>query len=266
MKKKLLLLILPMLFLATSSNAQSKTWDFGNDTQTWPLNAGIGNSPIVKDNLGLYPTASNTNFGAITANVASFTDGFTSVNRFQMNGAGFPAGAFQAMPAQRYLFIDVSGACTVKVWFKTGSNGAVRTMYVSNGTASIASETTNTGANADLVILTANYTGPAGRLYIYGDTACNLYKVTVTGATVNTTLATNNFQNSSNVKVLTNGNKISVTNVTSDSKIEVFSMTGALVKTIKTSSDTDFQLETSGLYIVNVVSAEGEKSVKVTVK
>lgn len=266
MKKTLFFLILPMLFLASTSNAQTKTWDFGNDTATWPTSAGIGNNPIVKDNLGLFPITTNTNFGAITANAASFSDGYTTVNRFQMNGAGYPAGAFQAMPTQRYLYMDVSGACTVQVWFKTGSNGAVRTMYVSNGTAAVGSASSNTGANADLVIFTANYTGAAGRLYIYGDTACNLYKVTVTGATVNTTLGINDFLSNSNVKVLTNGNKISVKNVTSNSKIEVFNISGAIVKTVNATSDTDFQLETSGLYIVKIVSAEGEKSVKVTVK
>jgi hypothetical protein len=43
-------------------------------------------------------------------------------------------------------------------------------------------------------------------------------------------------------------------------------MTGALVKSFTTSSDTDFELLNSGLYIVNVNSNEGQKSVKVLVK
>jgi hypothetical protein len=266
MRKKLLLFILPLLVSASFMNAQTKIWDFGNDTTTWPASAGIGNNPMIVDNLGLYPIATNTNFGAITPNNASFTDGFTATQRFQMNGAGYPSGPFQAMPTQRYLFIDVSGPCTVKVWFKTGSNGSIRTLYVSDGTSAVGSETTNSGSNADLAILTANYTGAAGRLYIYGDASCNLYKASVVGATVNTTLANDTFQSESLVNVYTNGNQISVTNIISESKIEVYNMTGSLVKSLNTLSDTNFQLETSGFYVVSVKSAEGQKTVKVAVK
>ena len=264
MKTKLLFTTLLMVLFTSVTNAQSKTWNFGNDTATWPLGAGIGNNPVVVDNLGLYPIATNTNFGAVTANTASFSDGFTAVNRFQMNGGGYPSGAFQAMPTQRFLFMDVSGACTVTVWFKTGSNGAVRTMYVSDGTAAVGSAATNTGANADLVILTANYTGAAGRLYIYGDTACNLYKVTVTGATVNTTLANDTFQKSL-TNVFSNGKQVFVSNVTSETQVNVYTMTGSLVKSVTATSDINFELN-QGFYIVNVKSEQGEKSTKVVVE
>lgn len=265
MKTKLLSLILTAVLYSGISKAQTKVWDFGNDTTTWPLSAGIGTNPMVVDNLGLYPIPTNTNFGAVTANSASFSDGFTAVNRFQMNGAGYPSGPFQAMPTQRYLFIDVSGACTVKVWFKTGSNSAVRTMYVSDGTAAVGSATTNSGSNADLAILSTSYTGGAGRLYIYGDSACNLYKVSVTGATVNTVLANEDFQLHSSVDVFSNGKLVSIENVLSATEVKVFSITGALVKSFTTSSDMNFDLN-SGLYVVNVKSAEGQKAVKVAIQ
>jgi len=265
MKKKLLSFILSAVLFTSISNAQTKIWDFGNDTTTWPLSAGIGNNPIIVDNLGLYPIATNTNFGAVTANSATFSDSFTAVNRFQMNGAGYPSGPFLAMPTQRYLFVDVSGSCTVKVWFKTGSNGAVRTLYVSNGTASVGSATTNSGTNADLAILTATYTGAAGRLYIYGDAACNLYKLEVTGATVSTLLATNDFQAGSLIKVFSTGRQVSVANIISNTQVDVFSMTGALVKSVNTDTDINFDLN-PGLYIVNAKSDEGQKSVKIIVQ
>ena len=42
-------------------------------------------------------------------------------------------------------------------------------------------------------------------------------------------------------------------------------MTGALVKSVKASENTSFELQ-SGVYIVNAKSAEGEKSVKVLVQ
>ena len=180
-----------------------------------------------------------------------------------MNGAGYPSGPFLAMPTQRYLFIDVSGACTVKVWFKTGSNGSVRTMYVTDGATTVGSESTNTGSNADLAILTANYTGSAGRLYIYGGASCNLYKMEVTGATVNTTLSTDSFISELKANVFTNNNQVSVSNITEATEINVYSITGQLVKSLNTTTDVDFELNTNGFYIVNMKSSEGQKSVKI---
>jgi len=277
MKRKLLLFILPLLFLATIGNAQTKVWDFGNDTTHWPLSTGIGNAEMVVDGLGLYPILTNTNFGAITASVSAFSDGYTTVNRFQMNGGGTTSanpGAF--LPTQRYVYFTVDGACTVKVWFKTGSNGATRKVMCTNGTVLLGSGTSNDtatgGVNGDLVIFTATVSAAnalGNKIYIYGDTtANNLYKIEVTGANITTPPVTlNNFQAEQNsVNVFSNGNQISVANVKSDSKIEVYNMAGSLVKAMTTSADVNFNIETSGFYIVNVESAEGKKSVKVTVK
>lgn len=248
-----------------SISAQTKTWDFGNDVATWPLTAGIGSNPMVVDNLGLFPIPTNTNFGAVNASGATFSDGYTAVNRFQLNGAGFPSGPVLAMPTQRYLFIDVNRACTVKVWFKTGSNGSPRTMYVSDGTTIVGSESTNTGSNADLAILTANYTGSAGRLYIYGGAACNLYKVEVSGANVNTTLSSNNFEVNATNNVFSNGKSVYITDVTSSTEVNVFNVVGALVKTLNINTDTIFELN-HGLYFITLKSEETEKAVKVILK
>lgn len=261
MRKKLQSLIIASLFFGTLAHAQTKIWDFGNDTATWPTSGGIGTEPIVVDNLGLFPIASNTNFGAITNNNLTFGDGFSATQRFQMNGGGYPAGDFQPMPTQRYLFFGVSGSCTVKVWFRTGSNGAMRTLYVSNGTAAVGSATTNANGNGDFPILTANYTGGATTLYIYGDLACNLYKVEVTGATVETTLSLDNVDLFT-TNVFGAGNQVYIQNVVSNTEVKVYGITGALVKSFSTVSDVNFELN-KGLYIVNVKSEEGEKSVKV---
>ena len=275
MKTKLLSITLMMMLFTSITNAQ-KTWDFGNDTTTWPVTgSGVGtigaDTQAVIDNLGLFsndPSASSdiVNFGSINASSASFTDGFTAVNRFQLNGAGFPsAGGFIPMPTQRYIFFDVSGACTIKVWFKTGSNGTVRTVYVTNGTAAVGSGASNAGGNADLVIITATATA-AGRHYIYADAACNLYKVQVIGATVNTVLANEDFQTESAVKVYSTGSQIYLSNIVSKTQVEVYSITGALVKSFSTEADTNFDVSTTGVYIVNVKSAEGQKSVKLVVQ
>lgn len=261
MRKKLLSFILPILFFGTVVNAQTKIWDFGNDTATWPASAGIGTEPIVVDNLGLFPIPTNTNFGAVNPNNQTFSDGFTATQRFQMNGAGYPSGPFLPTPTQRYLFMGVSGPCTVKVWFRTGSNGASRTMHVSDGNIEVGAATTNADGNGDGAILTANYTGGAGTLYVYGSAACNLYKLEVTGATVETTLGLDNLDKLTTT-VFGAGNQVYVQNVVSNTEVRVYGITGALVKSFSTTSDVNFELN-KGLYIVNVKSEEGEKAVKV---
>jgi hypothetical protein len=269
MKKTLLTFLFTMLFSATYLNAQTKTWDFSNTT-IWPLSAGIGMNEMVVDGLGLFPIATNTNFGAVNASAATFSDGFTAANRFQLNGGG-GGSVGNLLPIQRYVYFTVNGACTVKVWFKTGSNGNARTVLCTNGTTLLGSGTSGTVAGPDdLVIFTATVSAAAaavGKIYIYGDTtSSNLYKIEVTGATVNTpALGLNNFELNA-VNVFSNGKQINVLNVTSETQVNVYNMTGALVKSFATSSDTNFELLNSGLYIVNVNSAEGQKSVKVIVK
>jgi hypothetical protein len=264
MKTKLLSSVF-FLMLFSGVNAQTKTWDFGNDATTWPLSSGIATETI-KDNLGLYPISTNTNFGAVTASNGSFPDGYTGVNRFQMNGGG-GVTAPTYLPVQRYLYFDVNSGCQVKVWFKTGSNGSTRTIFVTDGTSLIGSGTSNTGGNADVVTFTANYTNTAGgRLYIYGDAANNLYKVEVTGTTVNTSMAGTDKLNSDQVSVFSNGKLVQVANVKSSTQLDVYNVTGALVKSLVTNEDTNIDFLTSGLYIVNVKSAEGQKSVKIVVQ
>lgn len=270
MKKKLLLLILPVLFTALSINAQTKVWDFGNDTTNWPLSAGIGNNEIVKDQLGLFPIASNTNFGAVTASGATFTDGFTSVNRFQLNGGG--GGTLgNLLPTQRYVYFTVDGACTVKVWFKTGSNGSARTVLCTNGSELLGSGTSIGGITpVDLVIFTANVStaqAAVGKIYIYGDTqSSNLYKIEVTGANVTTpALSTSSFQKELDITVYAKYNKIFLSNIKSSTKVNVYNVLGALVKSAQADADTSLDIN-SGVYIVNAKSADGEKSVKVIVQ
>jgi len=272
MKTKLLSLILITVLFTSVASAQ-KTWDFGNNATTFPLSTGITSTPTVIDNLGFYansPEASNqiTNFGAITANNATFSDEYTATRRLQLNGAGYSGSTFMAMPTQRFLYFNVSGACTIKIWFKTGSNGGVRTVFVTNGNAVVGSATTNADGNGDAAILSANYTGGAGTLFVYGDAACNLYKMQVIGATVSApVLSTNDFKLTSSVNVFSNGKQLSIANVVSETQVEVYNMTGALVKTAKTNSDTTLDMSLSaGFYIVKVRSAEGEKAVKVIMK
>jgi hypothetical protein len=57
------------------------------------------------------------------------------------------------------------------------------------------------------------------------------------------------------------GSKIFVSNVKSSTEVSVYSITGALVKSFKTDTDTDFNFK-SGLWIVKIKTIDGEKSVK----
>jgi hypothetical protein len=269
MKKQLLFIISTVLLTVSFSNAQLKVWDFGNNLGGfWPASSGIGNAEIVVDGLGLFPIATNTNFGAVNNNNASFPDGYTATQRFQMNGGGGGV-AGNLLPTQRYLYFTVDGACTVTVWFKTGSNGNTRTVLCTNGTTLLGSGTANNGTNGDFVIFTATVSAAdaaVGKIYIYGDTtANNLYKVEVAGANITTPSLSSQDFNSDIVNINANGKQVSVSNVKSDSKIEVFNMLGALVKSVNTSTDINIDLETSGFYIVNVTSKEGKKSTKISI-
>ena len=290
MKKTLLLLILPMLFAVSYVNAQTTVWDFGKSTSSindaaavaaWPLTpttAPTGtiaaDTEAVIDKLGLYsnnPANSDiTNFGAVTASGATFTDGYIATNRFQLNGGGAGSSTGVLLPTQRYVYFTVDGACTVKVWFKTGSNGTARTVLCTNGSTLLGSGTANSGTNGDLVIFSVNISSvqaAVGKIYIYGDgTSNNLYKIEVTGANVTTpALSTSSFQKELDITVYAKQNKIFLSNLKSSTKVNVYNVLGSLVKSIQADADTSLDIN-SGVYIVNAKSADGEKSVKVIVQ
>jgi exo-poly-alpha-galacturonosidase len=68
--------------------------------------------------------------------------------------------------------------------------------------------------------------------------------------------------NSSSVTVTAYKNNVAVSNVVSNTKVCVYSLTGALIKSFATDTDTTFNLN-SGIWIVVVKSADGQKAVKV---
>ena len=175
------------------------------------------------------------------------------------------------MPTQRYVYFTVDGACTVKVWFKTGSNGSARKVMCTNGVELLGSGTSIGGITpVDLVIFTATISSAqaaVGKIYIYGDTtSSNLYKIEVTGANVTTpTLANQSFKKELDIAVYANNNKIFLSNIKSSTKVNVYNVLGALVQSVQVDADTNLDVK-SGIYIVNAKSADGEKSLKVVVK
>lgn len=63
----------------------------------------------------------------------------------------------------------------------------------------------------------------------------------------------------------TNGNQVFLSNVKSNTAVSIYAITGALVRTFETNSDTSFELGT-GLWIARVKTEEGEKTVKLAVR
>ena len=284
MKKTLLTLLFTTLISATYVNGQvTRTWVFPSPVTT----AVPGSTPFVSpgtafldttlvDGLTIVPGAGVTTFGVTAgSNVTFAADTTIFTGNFKFGGAGFasPVTATEMlsptanfMPTQRYVSFPVAaGTTSVKVWFKTSSGGALRSVVCTDGVAWKTYVTTTTDAAnqsaADQGILNATYTGGAGTLYLFSEAGANLYKIVVNGPA----LGLNDFQSES-VNVFSNGKQINVFNVISETQVNVYSMTGALVKSFATSSDANFELLNSGLYIVNVKSAEGQKSVKVLVK
>ncbi|MBW7674734.1 T9SS type A sorting domain-containing protein [Chryseobacterium chendengshani] len=265
MKNTFILSLLFGLFFTSLINAQSKTWDFGNSA-TWPVSSGYS-ADTLYDNLAMIPGSSVTNLGAVEANSATFLDGYTAAKRFKLNGGSWDTGATSfVMPTKRYIYFAVTGACTIKVWFKSGGSGT-RTLYVTNGTSIIGS--LGSASSSDPLLLTANYAGGAGIIYVAGDQAMNIYKIEVSNNVGTTSLATLGLHDGvkkAQATVYTKGNSLFVSNLNNtNTEVKVYTATGNLVKTAKSSSEMNFDLE-SGFYLVHLKSATGEKSVKVALR
>lgn len=291
MKRKLLYFAFGVLFSAFSVNAQTTVWDFSTNTVSvggtvtvaspaFPT-AGVltsasgttaGTSPntINVGGLNLYghTAVGAAAFAVISGNNQTFSDGYVGSNRASTGGSSAAAtGTF--LPTIRYFSFNASGPCTVKAWIKhtTGvpsdpvaTPPTTRTLLVSDGAALYGSGSVTNDVTANLSkVVTVNVTN-AGLVYIYGDSSFAVYKIEVSPQN----LSTNNFQADAASNVFSNGKLVFVSNVKSDTQVDVYGISGVLVKSLKTSSDTSFDLNT-GIYVVRSKSAEGEKSVKVLV-
>ncbi|WP_370479552.1 T9SS type A sorting domain-containing protein [Tamlana flava] len=61
------------------------------------------------------------------------------------------------------------------------------------------------------------------------------------------------------------GNRVYLSNVKLNTEVNIYGITGALVKTLKVDTNTDFEFK-SGLWIATIKTAEGQKSVKFVTK
>ena len=260
MKKTLLFLAFSLVASVGTVKAQT-TWDFSS--AAWPITAGE-TTAVVKNNLALIPgPATVVNFAAVEANTATFSDGYSATKRFKLNGGGFTSTGSNTTPTQRHIIFKTNGNSSVTIWYKNGGSGD-RTLYIGTGTAVLTSKTYSN--SADGIIFTYDYVGPARDLYIYGDQSLNLYKITATNVGT-TVLGVNDVRKDMKATIYTSGSKLFVSNLESkNTQVNVFNANGSLVKSLTTSSDANFDINTKGLYIVNLKSEAGEKSVKVLVR
>lgn len=78
------------------------------------------------------------------------------------------------------------------------------------------------------------------------------------------TLGTSAHAATSSVNIFANKKSVYVVNVKADTAIKVYSMQGSLIKSLRTKSNTNFDLS-AGIYLINIQSNDGIKSVKVLI-
>ncbi|WP_313101375.1 T9SS type A sorting domain-containing protein [Epilithonimonas sp.] len=256
MKKSLLFLAFAVVATVENVKAQT-TWDFSS--AAWPIVSG--ETAKVKNNLALVPGPETVvNFAQVESNSATFTDGYTATKRFKLNGGGFTSTGVNTTPTQRYVYFKTNGNSSISVWYKNGGSGD-RTLYIGTGTAILASKTYSN--STDAIIYTYDYVGPARDIYIYGDQSLNLYKITATNVGT-TVLGVNDVKKDMKAKVYSSGNKVYVSDLDSkNTQVSIFSANGTLIKSANVSADANFEVNSKGLYFVNLKSDAGEKSVKV---
>ncbi|MEN3323178.1 T9SS type A sorting domain-containing protein [Mariniflexile soesokkakense] len=254
MKQKLLLFILPMLLISTLSIAQDRDWQIGTTSTSWPADlAQMTTGEQVID--GLTVAAVSATFGAMrpTSSSLNFPDGYTPNNEWPGNGSS-GSGTTNPLPTRRYFSFPVTGPSTIKVWFRVNGTGG-RTCEVSDGTTVLGSATSEDSGQG--VILTATYNGAGGTIYVSATSSINYHRISVVDGVLG--VKENTSPVSTNVQAI--GNRVYVSNVKTSSEVNIYSITGALVKTFKTNGNTDFAFK-AGLYVATIKTAEGQKSVK----
>lgn len=271
MKTKLLFFTFLIATISLTQNAQTKIWDFGGDP-TYTSAAQIAMWPVVafnaaeattveKDALFLVGDSDGDKFGQIENSGgktwdAGTADEYAAINRFKFNGGSNP-DANNLNPTHSYLYFPVSGPVSIKIWYRSGGSSE-RSLFISDETNVLA--TVSKTDDTEPYTITADYTGSGEKISVYASNSFNLYKIEVTGAGADV-LSTDSFASAVKTKLKAYNNRVYVSNVTSPTEINIYSITGALVKTIKTSNNTDFEMKT-GLWIAKIKTDKGEKSVK----
>ncbi len=303
MKKTLLTLLITMLFSATYLNAQIKVWDFGADplgtgfinmitvaNQTtcglFPagsLTYGTASNSVPtltashtfgeliintlagdrwrSDNtdLVLYDTQLNNTFNTI--GVTPVFTGAVKSGRLAFNGTG--------NATRRYFTMTLAAGQTMTIYWKSNLTTAGNLTVIPPSGSAVAATSAYPAVSGTPDFKITKITADVAGAYTVGDYVGKMETYRIYLADVNAgiySLSNSNFEGELSLDVFSVKNQVYVTNIASETQVNVYNMTGALVKSFATSSDTNFELLNSGLYIVNLNSAEGQKSVKVLVK
>lgn len=290
MKKKLLYLTSILLFSAASVNAQT-TWDFstpattvGNmsTTNSATINTDPNNGTTTPAIAKWGPTYNSATVGAtiiatgypglefhyknssaIKYNI-NFINGTANNGYFQANGSdvgitikGCTAGQNIAV---QYSSKNDNPLTAADFAAATGGNTALPAMFAKNQTLNTATSATTSTDKNNIVVVNLTVTADGDVNILAGSSGYRIYKIVKGG-----TLGTNDFQAGSSVVVYANDGAINVSNVTSATKVSVYSVLGSLVKSIETSEDTSVAIN-AGVYVVKAQSAEGTKTAKVIVQ
>ncbi|WP_439132942.1 T9SS type A sorting domain-containing protein [Polaribacter sp.] len=271
MKKKLLLLTLTFAVFCLTQNAQTKVWDFGGDSNytsadqitMWPVvsfNAAEATT-VEKDGLFLVGDSDGDKFGQVENSGGKTwdegtADEYKAINRFKFNGGSNPDDN-NLNPTHSYMYFPVSGPVSVKVWYRSGGSSE-RTLYISDET-SVLSEVTKTD-DTEAYTITADYAGTGENIKIYCSNSFNLYKIEVTGAGA-ATLSLTPIQETIKTKVKAYNNRIYISNVNTKTEVKIYSITGALVKTINTTRNTNIGIK-NGLWVAKIKTDKGKKTLK----
>ena len=258
MKKTLLSVVFATCFFTLSVAGDLKVWDFGNDATTFPVSTGVGTGPfpVTVNWLEITGISTNVNMGAVNAS-AKTINGVAYVNRFQLNGAGYPGAAVGQtspsvggvdyfIPTQRFLSFNVDGNSQIKIAAVTGSNSAERILFVTDGTKLVGSLVCISGGEGVEGVI--NYTGSATKLYIYGNQACNLYYLSATNVIAPDVASVKEIFASKGIVIsnseIRNSNKAA---------LEVYSVTGKRVASSK--ENISLNGFSKGIYIVREVAS-----------
>ncbi|MFD0988756.1 hypothetical protein ACFQ1R_01490 [Mariniflexile jejuense] len=204
---------------------------------------------------------------------------FTGGNTFNIFGAatasddGTAGGGTKSIDAVIDLDITTGGESLATTSYATNPATSMVINYLPSGTQLGTATTDKLNVNAVALAFSygATIMGDGTNISPQALTIWRNAAYMLTGLSVPSTLVANpNFtlgidkagevsNVSSNVKSV--GKRIYVSNVKSSTEVNIYSITGALVKSFKTNSDIDFEFKT-GLWIATVKTFEGEKAVK----
>lgn len=295
MKQKLLLIILTLTLFAAVLQAQINVIDFGahqlgsgytNLVDEAAINSTIYSGAVTPGTTGNFIQNTFTVGGSNPYNI-TWIGGTGTSDRLYSNNTGLavysasaqaPDPIFSDYDAAKIGYIQPNGTGNTarRHWQVTIPDGETVTFMIvspAGSTSTALQLSDDDGANwsnfTDVTFIAdktyafkiSNSSGSQKTYRWYdGVNKVRLFRVYFADVS-DAILGINNFKSpvSTNIKAV--GNRIYVSNVKTSTEVNIYTITGALVKSLKTNTDTDFSFK-SGLYIATVKTEEGQKAVK----